>query len=106
MFAPPSAPFDPFAAGLGAPPSCPPAAGFVEVEAWTRDGRSGKARVDLAPGHPKRELSWDEVAEKFKDCATSAGLTPAVASHLILRLGDLRSARDMQSLLLAMRPES
>lgn len=80
--------------------------GFVEVEAWTRDGRSAKARVDLAPGHPKRELSWDEIAEKFRDCATSAGLTPAVASHLMLRLGDLRSARDMQSLLLAMRPES
>lgn len=80
--------------------------GFVEVQAWTTDGRSAKVRVDLAPGHPKRELSWNEIGEKFKDCATTAGLTPAVASHLMLRLGDLRSARDMQSLLLAMRPEA
>lgn len=80
--------------------------GFVEVEAKTTDGRSAKVRIDLAPGHPKRELTWDEIGEKFKDCATTAGLTPAVASHLMLRLGDLRSARDMQSLLMAMRPET
>jgi len=80
--------------------------GFVEVEARTKDGRASKTRVDLAPGHPQRELTWDDLDDKFADCAKTAGLAPAVARQLYLRLRDLRSTPDVQSLLLAMRPEA
>jgi 2-methylcitrate dehydratase PrpD len=43
--------------------------GFVEVEVHLNDGRSEKIRVDKAPGSPTRELGWDELREKFMDCA-------------------------------------
>jgi 2-methylcitrate dehydratase PrpD len=67
-----------------------------------QDGDFFKVRY-MSDARPESE--WNAVGERFKRCATAAGLTPAVASHLMLRLGDLRSARDMQSLLMAMRPE-
>ena len=43
--------------------------GFVEVEVSLKDGRRGKTRVDHAPGHPRRELTWDDLRAKFVDCA-------------------------------------
>ena len=46
--------------------------GFVEVEALLKGGRSDQIRVDVAPGAPARELTWDEVQEKFMDCAKQA----------------------------------
>jgi 2-methylcitrate dehydratase PrpD len=47
--------------------------GFVEVEVRLRDGRSDRVRVDTAPGAPGRDMSWDELKEKFADCARQAG---------------------------------
>jgi 2-methylcitrate dehydratase PrpD len=46
--------------------------GFVEVEAVLTDGRRERVRVDKAPGHPSRELTWDDIAAKFMDCAAQA----------------------------------
>jgi 2-methylcitrate dehydratase PrpD len=43
--------------------------GFVEVEVRLRDGRSETIRIDKAPGSPARELSWDDLRQKFSDCA-------------------------------------
>jgi 2-methylcitrate dehydratase PrpD len=43
--------------------------GFVEIEVKLRDGRSDRVRVDKAPGAPGRDMTWDELAEKFMDCA-------------------------------------
>ena len=43
--------------------------GFVEVELHLRNGKSDKIRVDQAPGSPARELTWNEIHEKFADCA-------------------------------------
>src|SRR5262249_54626829 len=33
--------------------------GFVEVEAILKDGRCKTVRVDQAPGHPSRQLTWE-----------------------------------------------
>jgi 2-methylcitrate dehydratase PrpD len=43
--------------------------GFVEVEVRLRDGRADRIRVDKAPGSRTRELTWDDLHEKFIDCA-------------------------------------
>lgn len=43
--------------------------GFVEVEVKLRDGRSERVRVDKAPGAPGRDMTWDELREKFMDCS-------------------------------------
>jgi len=47
--------------------------GFVEVEVKLRDGRTDRVRVDKAPGSPGRDMTWDELREKFKDCARQSG---------------------------------
>ncbi len=51
--------------------------GFVEVEVHLKDGRRDSVRVDVPPGSPSRELTWDELHVKFMDCARQA---PRIAS--------------------------
>lgn len=46
--------------------------GFIEVEVHLKDGRRDQIRVDVAPGAPARELTWEELQEKFMDCAKQA----------------------------------
>lgn len=46
--------------------------GFVEVEVRLKDGRREQIRVDVPPGSPSRELTWDELHAKFMDCAKQA----------------------------------
>jgi 2-methylcitrate dehydratase PrpD len=46
--------------------------GFVEVEVLLKDGRRDQIRVDVPPGSPARELTWDELRAKFMDCAKQA----------------------------------
>ena len=73
--------------------------GFVEVEVRLRDGRSGKVRVDKAPGSPARELTWDELREKFVDCAAQTQrLDPAqarAAFEMLQRLETLNDVADV-----------
>jgi 2-methylcitrate dehydratase PrpD len=57
--------------------------GFVEVEALLADGRHETVRVDQAPGHPCRELTWENVATKFMDCAAQACIDPAKAKQAL-----------------------
>ncbi len=67
--------------------------GFVEVEVRLVDGRSDRIRVDKAPGSPARELTWDEMQLKFKDCARHTGriddATAQQAFEAIQRLDEL-----------------
>jgi 2-methylcitrate dehydratase PrpD len=39
------------------------------VRVTLRDGRTIERRADVARGHPLKPMSWDELAEKFHDCA-------------------------------------
>jgi 2-methylcitrate dehydratase PrpD len=39
------------------------------VRVTLRDGRTLERRADVARGHPLKPMSWDELAEKFHDCA-------------------------------------
>lgn len=43
--------------------------GFVVVEVHTKNGRKEQIRIDKPPGSPQRELSWDDLKQKFLDCA-------------------------------------
>ena len=76
--------------------------GFVEVEARTAKNASSKVRVDLAPGHPKRELSWDDLHDKFLDCAGTAGVSTAQSRDVYAKLHDLPSCTDVNLLVQAM----
>jgi 2-methylcitrate dehydratase PrpD len=76
--------------------------GYYEVEAVKRDGASATVRVDKAPGHPSRELSWDEVRAKFIDCTQTAGVG-ADAGRLYEDLRNLRRCADVADLVDRMR---
>ncbi|HYC44383.1 MAG TPA: MmgE/PrpD family protein [Burkholderiales bacterium] len=77
--------------------------GFVEVEVRLRDGRSGRVRVDKAPGSPARELSWADLERKFADCAShSKTVDPDKARRafeMIRRLDELSEVEQLIDLL-------
>jgi 2-methylcitrate dehydratase PrpD len=75
------------------------ARGFVEVEAHTIDGRSERIRVDAAPGHPTRELGWNEILRKFMDCASYGGLEKARAESAYAALRELDRCADLNEVI-------
>ncbi len=74
------------------------ARGFVLVEARTTDGRLESVRVDAAPGHPSRELSWAEIEHKFMDCASHGGLPRDQAARAFAALGTLERSPNVSEL--------
>ena len=71
------------------------ARGFVEVEVHTTDGRKETLRVDAAPGHPSRELTWQEIRAKFMDCAAHGGIHAARADRAFSALAELENCDDV-----------
>jgi 2-methylcitrate dehydratase PrpD len=74
-------------------PAADPAADYVEVVAWLRDGRACARRVRFSRGDPRggEPLSWAELTAKYDDCAAGV-LTPGQAARsaaLIERLDQL-----------------
>jgi 2-methylcitrate dehydratase PrpD len=69
--------------------------GFVEVEAVRGDGRRETVRVDHAPGHPSRELTWDDISDKFMDCATQAPIDLSKAKRALEMLMRLETCADV-----------
>ena len=69
--------------------------GFVEVEARRKDGRRATVRVDQAPGHPARALTWDDLAAKFMDCAAQTRLDPGKAQRAFGLLRQLETCPDI-----------
>src|SRR5262249_25097695 len=69
--------------------------GFVEVEAMLKDGRCQTVRVDQAPGHPARALTWDDIAAKFMDCAAQARIDPSKAERAFGLLRRLETCPDI-----------
>jgi 2-methylcitrate dehydratase PrpD len=73
------------------------ALGFDQVRSRIRinlnSGRTIEGRYDVARGHPAKPMSWTELAEKFKECASLA--LPADNARqvvdLVARLEDLKS---------------
>lgn len=76
--------------------------GFVEVEARTVDGRSDTVRVSFAPGHPRRELGWDEIEQKFMDCAHHGGMDKGRAARAFAAVSALASAHDVSAIVRTM----
>jgi 2-methylcitrate dehydratase PrpD len=72
--------------------------GFVEVQALTRGGASRTLRVDVAPGHPANELGWDDIRQKFLDCAGHGGLPAAQAQRAFEALTRLEACDDVDAL--------
>ncbi len=78
----------------GAEPGAFPIGGHAEVRIALKDGSEHSLRVDTPRGDPSRPLSWDELAEKFRDCAGTVLPTEAVERtlRLVERLEELPEA--------------
>jgi 2-methylcitrate dehydratase PrpD len=72
--------------------------GFVEVAVTLKDGRSASTRIDHPPGHPRRELSWDDLGAKFADCAAQAAIDSGRARSAFDRLVALERLDDLRPL--------
>ena len=79
--------------------------GFVLVEAELEDGRKVSRRVDTAPGHPKRPLTWDELNGKFLDCAHSCAVDTGVAQEAFDALRRLEDVADVATVLRSLVPQ-
>ena len=73
--------------------------GFAEVEVELRDGTRDTIRVDKPPGHPSRELTWDDLQAKFTDCAAQAGLAPERAQRAFELIKRLEALDDVSAVL-------
>jgi 2-methylcitrate dehydratase PrpD len=71
----------------------------VEVEAVRTDGKRATVRVDKAPGHPGRELTWDDIAAKFMDCAAQARIDLGKAERAFGILTRLETCADIREVL-------
>jgi 2-methylcitrate dehydratase PrpD len=77
--------------------------GFVIVEMELRDGRKRSVQVNKAPGHPLRELGWDDMAAKFRDCAGAVGLTQQASDAAFAALRGLEHCTDIAALVETLR---
>lgn len=76
--------------------------GFVEVEVTLKNGVKDCLRVNKAPGHPSRELTWNDMLAKFNDCARTAGLTEQRSADVYRSLRDLENAGTVSGLVAAL----
>ncbi len=77
--------------------------GFVEVQVVMKGGVSFTARVDSPRGSPGQELTWDEVREKFLDCATHGRVDRSRAERALEILFNLERSPDVGDLLELLR---
>jgi 2-methylcitrate dehydratase PrpD len=73
--------------------------GYVEVEVELAGGARDAIRIDRPPGHPARELTWDDLHAKFSDCAAQAGLAPPLAAQAFERLTRLEQLENVTTLI-------
>ena len=58
------------------------------------DGRRETVRVEQAPGHPSRELTWDDISAKFMNCAAQAHIDAGRAKRALGILKRLETCTD------------
>jgi len=70
------------------------------VEIKTKGGRVYSKRVDLVYGHPQNPMSWEDLIQKFRDCASySAKPIPKEnIDQVIEKITKLEGVRDMRKI--------
>jgi 2-methylcitrate dehydratase PrpD len=80
------------------------ALGYDQVRSRVRvalkNGRTVEGRADVARGHPEKPMSWDELADKFRDCCA---LVPGVhVEEAIAIVADLDKLKSIAPLIRAL----
>ncbi len=74
-----------------------PIEGFAELRVAMLSGSALETRVDAPRGDPRRPLTWEELAAKFRDCASRV-LTPVAIDEAIAAVGRLDEMPDIKEL--------
>lgn len=61
------------------------------IDILLRDGRKVSGRADFGKGSPADPMSYDEVADKFRECAAYAHIAPPRAEVVIAMVRDMES---------------
>ena len=69
---------------------------FIEIHC--KDGRVITGMADYAKGSPQFPMSFDDVVEKFRDCAQYGGLPDAAATKVIEQVKALDQLDDIRKL--------
>jgi len=72
--------------------------GFVEVEVELRNGTKDRLYIPKPPGHPSRELTWNDLEGKFMDCASEARIEAGRAQQAFKALRDLENCPDISAI--------
>jgi 2-methylcitrate dehydratase PrpD len=72
------------------------------VDIMLTDGRCFSGRAEFGKGSPANPMSWDEVADKFRGCASYGGLPPAKARDVVAMVADLPALKDVRTLTAAL----
>jgi 2-methylcitrate dehydratase PrpD len=75
-----------------------PISGYATVTMQLRDGRTVSRHVERPRGEPPDLLSWDELREKFIDCAAQA-LAPAAVDRAADLIADLEQVERVSDLI-------
>ncbi|HEX6005964.1 MAG TPA: MmgE/PrpD family protein [Burkholderiales bacterium] len=81
----------------------PGSRGFVEVQVVLKNGVRDTLAVERPPGHPSRELTWDDIEAKFADCAAYARMPAESASRAFACLRQLETLADIATLIELLR---
>ncbi len=81
-----------------------PLAGWSELRVALADGGDRSIRVDIPKGDPRRPLTWDDLAAKFRDCSAPY-LGPSEADRIIDAVERLDDLDDVRSLAIALATE-
>jgi 2-methylcitrate dehydratase PrpD len=65
-----------------------------------KDGRTISGRADFAKGSPQDPMSFEEVADKFHDCAAFAGWPAARSRTIVATVRELEDLADIRALTL------
>jgi len=84
-------------------PGADPLNMWAEVTVHTSDGGQRSARVEIPKGDPRRPLTWEELADKFRDCA-SLHLPPARAEEALALISRLEEVEDVGALAQMLQP--
>jgi hypothetical protein len=69
---------------------------FIKIR--RKDGRVITGMADFAKGSPQFPMSFDDVAEKFRDCAQYGGLPDAAAKQVTAQVQALDRLDDIRKL--------
>ena len=74
---------------------------YIDIE--LADGRKISGMADFGKGSPANPMSYDEVAQKFRECAGFAGWDMGKADEVVAMVADLENLPDIHGLMALLR---